>query len=115
MKIIKSIYNKIKNNKSNVTIVLLALFGLNRCTVACNRDMKISKSEKTIDTLVAKVSYQNGVIDSLNRDIVEYQNVIKLYKGFDQDKQNLITTQNQMQQEQLKALRSIQSKISKNY
>lgn len=115
MKIIKSIYNKIKNNKSNVTIVLLTLFGLNRCTVACNRDMKISKSEKTIDTLTTKVNYQNGVIDSLNRDIVEYQNVIKLYKGFDQDKQNLITTQNQMQQEQLKALRSIQNNISKNY
>lgn len=113
MKIIKSIYNKIKNNKSNVVIVLLALFGLNRCTVACNRDMKFSKSEKTIDTLSAKVSSQKGVIDSLNRDIVEYQNVIKLYKGFDQDKQNLITTQNQMQQEQLKALRSIQSKINK--
>lgn len=113
MKIIKSIYNKIKNNKSNVVIVLLALFGLNRCTVACNRGMKFSKSEKVIDTLTTKVASQKGVIDSLNRDIVEYQNVIKLYKGFDQDKQNLITTQNQMQQEQLKALRSIQNKISK--
>lgn len=113
MKIIKSIYNKIKNNKSNVVIVLLALFGLNRCTVACNRDMKIVKSEKTIDTLSTKVTSQKGVIDSLNRDIVEYQNVIKLYKGFDEDKQNLITTQNQMQQEQLKALRSIQNKINK--
>jgi uncharacterized coiled-coil protein SlyX len=75
--------------------------------------MKFTKSEKTIDTLTAKVSSQKGVIDSLNRDIVEYQNVIKLYKGFNQDKQNLITTQNQMQQEQLKALRNIQNKISK--
>lgn len=112
MKIINSIYNKIKNNKSNAVIVLLALFGLNRCTVACNRDMKITKSEKTIDTLSSKVSFQKGEIDSLNRDIVEYQNVIKLYKGFDQDKQNLITSQNQMQEEQLKALRSIQNKIN---
>lgn len=112
MKIINSIYNKIKNNKSNAVIVLLALFGLNRCTVACNRDMKITKSEKTIDTLSSKVSFQKCEIDSLNRDIVEYQNVIKLYKGFDQDKQNLITSQNQMQEEQLKALRSIQNKIN---
>lgn len=112
MKIINSIYNKIKNNKSNVVIVLLALFGLNRCTVACNRDMKITKSEKTIDTLSSKVSAQKGVIDSLSRDIVEYQNVVKLYKGFDQDKQNLITSQNQMQEEQLKTLRSIQNKIN---
>lgn len=110
---INNIYNKIKNNKTHILIILLALFGLNRCTVGCNRSMKISKNEKTIDTLNTTIKTQKGIIDSLSRDIVEYENVIKLYKGFDADKQSLITTQNQMQEEQLKALRAIQNKINK--
>lgn len=106
-----SIYNKLKQHRTNIIIIILVLFGLNRCTIGCNRANKLSRNERKIDTLTAAINNQQGVIDSLNRDIAEYQNVIKLYKGFDQDKRSLITSQNKIQQEQLRALRAIQSKI----
>lgn len=108
-----SLYNTIKKHKYNIIIILLACFGLNRCTVGCNRSMKLTKEEKVVDSLTSTIQAKQGVIDSLNRDIVEYQNVIKLYKGFDADKQDLITSQNKVQQEQLKAIREIQNKINK--
>lgn len=108
-----SIYNKIKQHKTNIIIIILVLLGLNRCAVGCNRANKLSKSERKIDTLTTTIDHQQGIIDSLNRDITEYQNVIKLYKGFDKDKQSLIASQNKMQEEQIRALRAIQSKINK--
>ena len=107
------IYNILKKHKTNIIIILLVLFCLNRCAVGCNRANKLSRAEKQVDSLTATISDNKSVIDSLNRDITEYQNVIKLYKGFDADKQNIITSQNKTQQEQLRALRYIKNSLHK--
>lgn len=108
-----SIFNIFKKHKTDIIIILLVLFGLNRCAVGCNRANKLSRVGKQVDSLTAKISYDRSVIDSLNRDILEYKNVIKLYKDFDSDKQNIITSQNKTQQEQLKALRAIKNSLHK--
>jgi hypothetical protein len=108
-----SIFNILKKHKTNIIIILLVLFCLNRCAVGCNRSNKLSRVEKQVDSLTAMISYNKSIIDSLNRDIAEYQNVIKLYKGFDQDKQNIITVQNKTQQEQLRTLRYIKNSLRK--
>lgn len=108
-----SIFNIFKKHKTDIIIILLVIFGLNRCAVCCNRANKLSKTEKQVDSLTATISATQSVIDSLNRDISEYKNVIKLYKDFDSDKQNIITVQNKTQQEQLKALRAIKNSLHK--
>lgn len=53
----------IKKNWKMVLIVLLVVFSLNKCTVACNRDTKINKQQTE---LVQKDSIIKVQADSLN-------------------------------------------------
>lgn len=53
----------IKKNWKNILIVLLVVFSLNKCTVACNRDTKINKQQTE---LVQKDSIIKAQYDSLN-------------------------------------------------
>lgn len=53
----------IKKNWKTILIVLLVVFSLNKCTVACNRDSKIDKQQAE---LVQKDSIIKAQYDSLN-------------------------------------------------
>ena len=53
----------IKKNWKMILIVLLVVFSLNKCTVACNRDTKINKQQTE---LVQKDSIIKVQADSLN-------------------------------------------------
>lgn len=53
----------IKKNWKTILIVLLVIFSLNKCTVACNRDTKINKQQTE---LVQKDSIIKAQYDSLN-------------------------------------------------
>lgn len=53
----------IKKNWKTILIVLLVVFSLNKCTVACNRDSKIDKQQTE---LVQKDSIIKAQYDSLN-------------------------------------------------
>ena len=88
----------IKKNWKIILIVLLVVFSLNKCTVACNRDTKINKQQIE---LVQKDSIIKAQNDSLNifkvrwdenqKGQVNYQN---LAKGTKQDLENEIESLN---------------------
>lgn len=54
--------DKIKKHWKTILIVLLVIFSLNKCTVACNRDTKISNQETEI---IKKDSIIKAQADSL--------------------------------------------------
>ena len=90
--------NFIKENWKIILIVLLVVFSLNKCTVACNRDTKINKQQVELVQKDSIIKVQN---DSLNifkvrwdenqKGQVNYQN---LAKGTKQDLENEIESLN---------------------
>lgn len=72
----------IKKNIRIIIFVLVCLFGLNKCTQSCNRQI-------TIDNLTENIQYKDSIISvyqsqiiSLERDTADYKNQIRLYKDF---------------------------------
>ena len=76
--------NKLKKNWKEILIVLLILFGMNKCTVSCNRGSKLNKANKEIlykDSLnkamtdsikslnvtIANLTDKNGMLSEFNR------------------------------------------------
>lgn len=76
--------NKLKKNWKEILIILLILFGMNKCTVSCNRGSKLNKANKEIaykDSLnkvmtdsikslnvtIANLSDKNGMLSEFNR------------------------------------------------
>jgi predicted RNase H-like nuclease (RuvC/YqgF family) len=60
----------IKKNWKIILIVLLIVFSLNKCTVACNRDTKINKQQIE---LVQKDSIIKAQADSLNAFSIRWE------------------------------------------
>lgn len=75
---------KLKKNWKEILIVLLILFGMNKCTVSCNRGSKLNKANKEIlykDSLnkamtdsikslnvtIANLTDKNGMLSEFNR------------------------------------------------
>lgn len=54
--------NKLKKNWKEILIILLILFGMNKCTVSCNRGSKLNKANKEI---VYKDSLNKAMADSI--------------------------------------------------
>ena len=54
--------NKLKKNWKEILIVLLILFGMNKCTVSCNRGSKLNKANQEI---VYKDSLNKAMADSI--------------------------------------------------
>lgn len=76
--------NKLKKNWKEILIAILILFGMNKCTVSCNRASKLNKANKEIvykDSLnkvmtdsikslnvtIANLSDKNGMLSEFNR------------------------------------------------
>lgn len=105
----------IKKYKIQIIIIILVLFSLNRCTVACNRGLDIKSNNTNIESLKSTLNKQALMIDSLNRDIEEYQNRLRLYEDFRQDKVKSDSINTAVQREQIKALKDIKNKINKKH
>lgn len=110
----------IKKNWKIILIVLLIIFSLNKCTVACNRDTKINKQQTE---LVQKDSIIKAQNDSLNifkvrwdenqKGQANYQN---LAKGTKQDLENEIESLNNVinaYKNQVNALENQNAKLIK--
>ena len=76
--------NKLKKNWKEILIVLLILFGMNKCTVSCNRGSKLNKvnqeivykdslnkamtdSIKSLNATIANLTDKNGMLSEFNR------------------------------------------------
>ena len=110
----------IKKNWKIIVIVLLVLFGMNKCTVSCNRATKIDKQQIE---LVQKDSIIKAQNDSLNifkvrwdenqKGQANYQN---LAKGTKQDLENEIESLNNVinaYKNQVDALKNQNAKLIK--
>jgi peptidoglycan hydrolase CwlO-like protein len=110
----------IKKNWKIIVIVLLVLFGMNKCTVSCNRGTTINKQQIE---LVQKDSIIKAQNDSLNifkvrwdenqKGQVNYQN---LAKGTKQDLENEIESLNNVinaYKNQVNALKNQNAKLIK--
>lgn len=108
--------NNIKENKKKLYIkyiisIIIVLFTLNRCTVACNRDIELDNTNQTLKSVQVTLNKQALIIDSLNRDIQEYQNRLSLYEDFRLDRQKSDSINSAIQKEQVKAIRDLKKKI----
>ena len=76
--------NKLKKNWKEILIVLLILFGMNKCTVSCNRGSKLKKANqeivykdslnkamtdsiKSLNVTIANLADKNGMLSEFNR------------------------------------------------
>lgn len=95
--------DKIKKNWKEILICILILFGINKCTVSCNRGSKLNKANQEI---VYKDSVNKVMVDSiknLNITISNLSDKNGMLKEFNRlqsksDSLNRVTQKEQMNQ-----------------
>lgn len=86
--------DKIKKNWKNILIIVLILFGFNKCTQSCNRQTKIDKQTVNIEQLDSTLKEKNSEITSLKRDTSDYLNRIRMYDKFGKQTDEYIKQRN---------------------
>lgn len=94
--------NFLKRNWKNITIIILVLFSLNRCTVGCNRSYQIDEYYKKVKTLDSTINIQSNEIFKLKRDVIEYQNRLGIYDEFNKERNRQDSVANERLKEYLK-------------
>lgn len=94
----------IKKHIKEIIIVILALFGLNKCTQSCNRGQKNADQAWLIANKDSCIDKQVHIIDSLNRDIDEYTRRLEMYGEFTKERQKSDSLNHAAQQEQVRAI-----------
>lgn len=86
--------DKIKKNWKNILIIVLILFGFNKCTQSCNRQIKIDDQTVNIEQLDSTLKEKNSEITSLKRDTSDYLNRIRMYDKFGKQTDEYIKQRN---------------------
>ena len=86
--------DKLKKNWKNILIIVLILFGLNKCTQSCNRQTKIDEQTVKIKQLDSTLQEKNSEIISLERDTSDYLYRIRMYDKFDRQTDEYIRQRN---------------------
>ena len=86
--------DKIKKNWKIILIVILMVFGLNKCTQSCNRQIKIDEQIFKIEQLDSALQEKNSEIVSLKRDTSDYLNRIRMYDKFGKQTDEYIRQRN---------------------
>lgn len=74
--------NKLKKNWKEVLIVLLILFGMNKCTVSCNRGKAVEKANAEIVSKDSTIKVLNDSIDKMNVTIANLNDKNSMLSGF---------------------------------
>lgn len=87
---------KIKTNWKNILLVILSCLFLSKCTQSCNREIRATKAEHAVDSLVAVTHTQSQEILDLCKDTANYINQIRMYTDFNlkRDAQDSINNAN---------------------
>ena len=101
----------IKKHIKEILIALFALFALNKCTQSCNRGQEVEKQASLIVNKDSCINKQAHIIDSLNRDIDEYQNRLSMYGEFTKQKSDSLN--HEAQKAQNAAINRLASKVRK--
>lgn len=86
--------DKIRKNWKTILIVILMVFGLNKCTQSCNRQIKIDEQTFEIKQLDSTLQEKNSEIVSLKRDTSDYLNRIRMYDKFGKQTDEYIRQRN---------------------
>ena len=94
--------NFLKRNLKNIVIVILIVFSLNRCTVACNRSYKIKENYNKIEKLDSVIKVQYDEISDLKRDIIGYKDKLGIYDNFNKERNKQDSINNERLKEYIK-------------
>lgn len=94
--------NFLKRNLKNIVIVILIMFSLNRCTVACNRSYKIKENYNKIEKLDSVIKVQYDEISDLKRDIIGYKDKLGIYDNFNKERNKQDSINNERLKEYIK-------------
>ena len=86
--------DKIKKNWKIILIIVLMVFGLNKCTQSCNRQTKIDEQTVKIEQLDSTLQDKNSEIVSLKRDTSDYLNRTRMYDKFGKQTDDYIRQRN---------------------
>lgn len=86
--------DKIKKNWKTILIIILVIFGLNKCTQSCSRQIKIDEQTIKIEQLDSVLQEKNSEIVSLKRDTCDYLNRIRMYDKFGKQTDEYIRQRN---------------------
>ena len=94
--------NFLKRNLKNIVIVILIVFSLNRCTVACNRSYRIKENYNKIEKLDSVIKVQYDEISDLKRDIIGYKDKLGIYDNFNKERNKQDSINNERLKEYIK-------------
>lgn len=97
---------KIKKHWKEILLVVFVLFGLNKCTVSCNRGQQIKKLQTTILSQDTVINKQEDSIKAYTRDIEDYRNQIMMLKGFSREQMRADSLNRAQQAQQTKVMNS---------
>ena len=86
--------DKIKKNWEIILIIILTIFSLNKCSLSCNRQIKIDEQTTKILQLDSTLQEKNYEIISLKRDTSDYLNRIRMYDKFGKQTDEYIRQRN---------------------
>ena len=86
--------DKIKKNWKTILIAVLIIFGMNKCTQSCNRQIKIDEQTVKIEQLDSTLQEKNSEIISLERDTSDYLYRIRMYDKFGKQTDEYIRQRN---------------------
>lgn len=105
--------NKLKKNWKEILIVLLILFGMNKCTVSCNRGSKLNKANQEI---VYKDSLNKAMADSiksLNVTITNLADKNGMLSEFNRQQTKSDSLNRVAQKEQLNQVKNIVNRLKR--
>lgn len=74
--------NKLKKNWKELLILLLILFGMNKCTVSCNRGKAVEKANIEIVSKDSTIKALSDSIDKMNVTIANLNDKNSMLSGF---------------------------------
>ena len=99
--------DKIKKNWKTILIVLLIIFGLNKCTVSCNRGSKLNKAEQEILTKDSTINVMSDSIKSLNVTIANLTDKNGMLTEFNKQQSKSDSLNRATQKEQMNQVNSV--------
>ena len=94
-------------------IVLLIIFGLNKCTVSCNRGSKLNKAEQEILTKDSTINVMSDSIKSLNVTIANLTDKNGMLTEFNKQQSKSDSLNRATQKEQMNQVNSVINHLKK--
>ena len=105
--------NKLKKNWKEILIVLLILFGMNKCTVSCNRRSKLNKANQEIVYKDSLNKVMADSIKSLNVTIVNLTDKNGMLSEFNRQQTKSDSLNRATQKEQLNQVKNMVNRLKR--